>query len=281
LTAISRQPSKSISRVPVLVFGAAVLAFLDMEILTRHLIEIQVMPLGFTQAVVRPMLVTGVILCLTTLYIEGAMPRKPIDPARRRTSFKVLILCLLSLAVAVMVIGAFEFQMRTEHWEDSSGFTTTTYPVLDSWPDVLAFVLVIIAGITTLVLPLIAMIAPPYIMRFGWQGLWPFLKTLWRHRHAYGWRMLLLSPISLIAWPAKDFWMAGLWGQTDPSTKHLVEIGEVLRWNKWFGADGVALSAGIAAALFGMLLWWIGKAVGRALDTGEQSVAVDASIEVS
>ena len=253
------------------------LAFLDMEILTRHLIEIQVMPLGFTQAVVRPMLVTGVILCLTTLYIEGAMPRKPIDPARRRTSFKVLI----SLAVAVMVIGAFEFQMRTEHWEDSSGFTTTTYPVLDSWPDVLAFVLVIIAGITTLVLPLIAMIAPPYIMRFGWQGLWPFLKTLWRHRHAYGWRMLLLSPISLIAWPAKDFWMAGLWGQTDPSTKHLVEIGEVLRWNKWFGADGVALSAGIAAALFGMLLWWIGKAVGRALDTGEQWVAVDASIEVS
>jgi hypothetical protein len=262
LTAISRQPSKSISRVPVLVFGAAVLAFLDMEILTRHLIEIQVMPLGFTQAVVRPMLVTGVILCLTTLYIEGATPHRPIDPARRRT-------------------GAFEVQSRTEHWDDGLSSTTVTYPVLNSWPDVLAFVLVIIAGIAAIVLPLIAMIAPPYIMRFGWQGLWPFLKTLWRHRQAYGWRMLLLSPISLIAWPAKDFWMAGLWGQTDPSTKHLVEIGEVLRWNKWFGADGVALSAGIAAALFGMLLWWIGKAVGRALDTGEQSVAVDASIEVS
>ena len=257
------------------------LAFLDMEILTRHLIEIQVMPFGFTQAVVRPMLVVGAIICLTALYIEGAMPRGPIDPARRSTGFKVLALCLLSLLLAVMVTGAFEIQTRTEHWEDGSGSTTTTYPVLDSWPDVLAFALVIIAGIATIVLPLIAMIAPPYIMRFGWQRLWPFLKTLWRHRQAYGWRTLLLFPISLIAWPARDFWMAGLWGQTDPSMKHLVEIGEVLRWNKWFGADGVALSAGIAAALFGVLLWWIGKAVGRALDTGEQSVAVDASIEVS
>jgi hypothetical protein len=75
--------------------------------------------------------------------------------------------------------------------------------------------------------------------------------------------------------------MAGLWGRTDASMRHLVEIGDVLRWNTWFGADGVALSAGIAAALFGLLLWWIGKAVGRALETGEQSVAVDASIEVS
>jgi hypothetical protein len=93
--------------------------------------------------------------------------------------------------------------------------------------------------------------------------------------------MLLLFPISLIALPAMDFWRAGLWGRTDSSMKHLVEIGEVLRWNKWFGADGVALSAGIAAALFGMLLWWIGKAVGRALDTGEPSLAIDASIEVS
>jgi hypothetical protein len=75
--------------------------------------------------------------------------------------------------------------------------------------------------------------------------------------------------------------MAGLWGRTDSSTRHLFELGDVLRWNKWLGADGVALSAGIAAALFGVLLWWIGRAVGRALDTGEQSLAVDASIEVS
>jgi hypothetical protein len=281
LASVVRQPSEAISRIPFLVFGAAVLVFLDMEILTRHLIEIQVMPLGFTQAVVRPMLVIGAILCLAALYIEGAMPRGPIDPAHRMTSFKVLGLCLLGLMLAVMVTGAFEFQMRTEHWDNDFGSTTTTYPVLNSWSDVLAFVLSIIAGIATIVLPLIAMIAPPYIMRFGWQGLWPFLKTLWRHRQAYGWRTLLLFPISLIAWPARDFWMAGLWGRTDPSMRHLVEIGDVLRWNTWFGADGVALSAGIAAALFGVLLWWIGKAVGRALDTGEHSVAVDASIEVS
>ena len=53
----------------------AILAFLDLEILTRHLIEIQVMPFGFTQAVVRPLLAIGAILCLTALYIEGAMPR--------------------------------------------------------------------------------------------------------------------------------------------------------------------------------------------------------------
>lgn len=281
MTTISRQPSKSISRVPFLVFGAAVLAFLDVEILTRHLIEIQAMPLGFTQAVVRPMLVIGAILCLAALYIEGAKPRGPIDPARRRTSFKVLALCLLGFIFAVVMTGAFEFQMRTEHWEDSSGSTTATYPILNSSSDVLAFGLFIIAGVAAIVLPLIAMIAPPYIMRFGWPRLWPFLKTLWRHRQAYGWRTLLLFPISLIAWPARDFWMAGLWGRTDASMRHLVEIGDVLRWNKWLGADGVALSAGIAAALFGVLLWWIGKAVGRALDTGEQSVAVDASLEVS
>jgi hypothetical protein len=259
----------------------AILAFLDLEILTRHLIEIQVMPFGFTQAVVRPLLAIGAILCLTALYIQGAMPRGPIDPARRRAGFKVLALCLLGLVLAVMVAGAFEFRFRTEHWKDGSSSTTVTYPVLSSWAEVLAYALSTIATIATLVLPLIAMIAPPYIMRFGWQGPRPFLKTLWRHRQAYGWRMLLLIPISLIAGPASDFWMAGLWGQTDASTKHLVEIGDVLRWNKWLGADGVALSAAIAAALFGVLLWWIGKAVGRVLDTGEQSLAVDASIEVS
>jgi hypothetical protein len=194
VTIVSRQPSKSIGRVPFLVFGAAVLAFLDMKILTRHLIELQVMPLGFAQAVVRPMLVIGAVICLAALYIEGAMPRGPIDPARRRTSFKVLTLCLLGFVLAVVMAGAFEVQTRTEHWEDGSGSTTTTYPVLNSSTDVLAFVLSIIAGIATITLPLIAMIAPPYIMRFGWQGLWPFLKTLWRHRQAYGWRCCCCSP---------------------------------------------------------------------------------------
>ena len=38
---------------------------------------------------------------------------------------------------------------------------------------------------------------------------------------------------------------------------------------------------GSQLALFGVLLWWIGRAVGRASNTGEQSVAVDASIKVS
>ena len=253
------------------------LAFLDMEILTRHLLEIQLMPLGFTQAVVRPMLATGAVLCLAALYIEGAMPRGPIDPARRRMSFKVLVLCLLGFALAAMVTAGFEVETRTERWGDASSHTTMTYPILDYWPLILAFALSVIAWV---MLPLVAMIAPPYILRFGWQRLWPFLKTLWRHRQAYGWRTLLLLPISLIAWPAKDFWMAGLWGQTDSSTRHLYALGDVLRWNNWLGADGVALSAGIAAALFGLLLWWIGKAVGRALDTGEQSLVVAASIEV-
>jgi hypothetical protein len=128
LTIVSRQPSKSISHVPLLVCGAAVLAFLDMEILTRHLLEIQVMPLGFTQAVVRPILAIGAILCLVALYIDGAMPRGPVDPARRIAGFKVLTLCLLGWVLAVMMTGAFEFQSRTEHWEDGSGSTTTTYP---------------------------------------------------------------------------------------------------------------------------------------------------------
>ena len=122
------------------------LAFLAMEILTRHLIEIQVMPLGFTQAVVRPMPAIGVILCLTTLYIEYAMTVGLIDPARRRASFKVLILCLLSLALAVMVIGAFEVQtLNLEHREDGSGSSIINYLVPYSCSDVLAFVLVIIA----------------------------------------------------------------------------------------------------------------------------------------
>ena len=43
----------------------------------------------------------------------------------------------------------------------------------------------------------------------------------------------------------------------------------------------VALGGGIAVALFGLLLWWIGKAVGRALDADETSMAVDVSIQVS
>lgn len=281
MTTVTRQPSKPISRVPILVIGAAALAFLDVEILARHLMEIQLMPLGFAQAIVRPILVAGTVFCLAALYIEGATPSGPLDATRQTTSYRVLALCLLGLALAFVVAGAIELQSRTEHWEDGSGSTSVTYPVIESWPQVAAFVLGTVATIAAIALPVIAMIAPPYIMRFGWPRLWPFVKTMWRHRQSYGWRIALLLPISLISWPARDFWMAGLWGQTDASTRHLLEIRKLLRWNNWLGHDGVALAAGIAVALFGLLLWRIGKAVGRALDTDETSIPVDVRIEVS
>lgn len=250
------------NHVVALFVAAPVLIYLD----AGHVVSHPIYP-GFTHLA----LVGLTALCLMFLYADGSAPAGPWERGRserRHDALRMAVLLLTAVmlcAVALQLLQPLLPPTHVETWSNGQGsHGSLSYPEIDGVVDLAVVAATICMGVAAFALIVLAICAPACAALHGIRRGLPEAWRAWRRCYfrLFGLcviAMLALLPSMALFSPLQAYWDAGGFFGAPDSLRLQLAVDICNR----IGPHNIALGAGAATFLVGVIAWAFARAVAR------------------